>query len=233
MRWGAQAASPPPLRPHPAAFPERQPPLNCLTRDGRHAGTQVRTRPGRARRRHVRPGDRSGAGASLMLRAAVHLAPHPPPQPGTSVRPGMLGVQVDAPPASAFGGGGSDARRKARAFPSRDCPRWKSAQGLQRGGLIRPRGASLGAKVGAVRPALTLLLLSSFGSLETGLFRKKRTAGSLGFPGGSQSLGCFPAPTKTRAPAGFSAPPVVLTLFQPEPSPIPHQSPLLLLPDPA
>lgn len=231
MRWGAQAASPPPLRPHPAAFPARQPPLNCLTRDGRHAGTQVRTRPGRARRRHVRPGDRSGTGASLMLKAAVHLAP-PPPAWNVSA-PRNVGA-VDAPPASALGGGGSDARRKGRAFPSRDCPRWKSAQGLRGGGgLIRPRGASLGAEVGAVRPALTLLLLYSFGSLESGLFRKKRPAGSLGFPGGSQSLGCFPAPTKTRAPAGFSAPPVVLTLFQPEPSPIPHQSPLLLLPDPA
>ena len=231
MRWGAQAASPPPLRPHPAAFPARQPPLNCLTRDGRHAGTQCALGQGGP------AGDTSGLGTDRgrerHLCSGLQFTWLPPLQPGTSVRPGMLGVQVDAPPASALGGGGSDARRKARAFPSRDCPRWKSAQGLQRGSLIRPRGASLGAEVGAVRPALTLLLLSSFGSLETGLFRKKRPAGSLGFPGGSQSLGCFPAPTKTRAPAGFSAPPVVLTLFQPEPSPIPHQSPLLLLPDPA
>lgn len=64
-------------RPHPAAFPARQPPRKGLTRDGRQAGTQVRTRGvERGRERHLCPGPQYS---------------RLPPQPGTSVRPGTSG----------------------------------------------------------------------------------------------------------------------------------------------
>lgn len=60
MKRGARAAPAPRLRPHSEAFAPRQPSLNCLTRDPRHAGTPLRTGPLRARRPPVRPGDRRG-----------------------------------------------------------------------------------------------------------------------------------------------------------------------------
>lgn len=66
-----------------------------------------------------------------MPRAAV--LPGPAPAWDVSA-PRNVGVQVDAPPAPTHGGGGSDARRKARAFPSRDCRRRKSVPGQQQGG---------------------------------------------------------------------------------------------------
>ena len=161
-----------------------------------------------------------------MPRAAVL----PAPAPAWNVSaPRNVGLQVDALPAPTHCGGGSAARTKARAFPSRD--RCGSLSWARRGWPTQPRGAPRGSEVGTVRPAPYTSRISVWLLGNWGLFRKKRQTALLGFPRGSQSLGCFAAPieAETHAPAGFWAPPALLTLLLPEPSTVPPRSPLLLL----
>lgn len=87
-----------------------------------------------------------------MPRAAV--LPGPAPAWDVSA-PRNVGVQVDAPPGPTHGGGGSDARRKARAFPSRDCRESLSRASSRGGGggggrgrPTRPRAAPRCLEVG-------------------------------------------------------------------------------------
>lgn len=93
-----------------------------------------------------------------MPRAAV--LPGPAPAWDVSA-PRNVGVQVDAPPAPTHGGGGSDARRKARAFPSRDCRESLSRASSRGGGgggedggdLPDPGPRLVAWKWGAIKPA--------------------------------------------------------------------------------